>query len=104
MKIGLLLWEVVTLTVIVFGALCVFLLRSWFSRTDGEVRWGLWLRFSVVLLALSVVGLVEGVLLSPFGFGWFLLALAITLYVVKKFAPRIVGMGTIITVQEKRLT
>jgi hypothetical protein len=34
---------------------------------------------SVVLLALSVVGLVEGVLLSPFGFGWFLVALAITL-------------------------
>jgi hypothetical protein len=89
MKIGLLLWEVVTLTVIVFGALCVFLLRSWFSKTEGEVRWGLWLRYSVVLLALSVVGLVEGVLLSPFGFGWFLLALAITLYVVKKFARRL---------------
>ena len=93
MKIGLLLWEVVTLTVIVFGALCVFLLRSWFSRTDGEVRWGLWLRYSVVLLVLSVVGLVEGVLLSQFGFGWFLLALAITLYVVKKFAPRMLGRG-----------
>jgi hypothetical protein len=91
MKIGLLLWEVATLTVIVFGALCVFLLRSWFSRTEGEVRWGLWLRFSVVLLVLSVVGLVEGVLLSPFGFGWFLLALAITLYVVKKFAGRLLG-------------
>jgi hypothetical protein len=91
MKIGLLLWEVVTLTVIVFGALCLFLLRNWFSRTDGEVRWGLWLRFSVVLLALSVVSLVEGVLLSPFGFNWFLLALVITLYVVKKFAPRMLG-------------
>ena len=71
--------------------LCVFLLRSWFFRTEGEVRWGLWLRFSVVLLAVSVVGLVEGVLLSPFGFGWFLVALAITLYAVKKFAPRMLG-------------
>src|SRR5207253_11470227 len=30
MKIGLLIWEVVTVTVIVFGALCVLLLRSWF--------------------------------------------------------------------------
>jgi len=67
MKISLLIWEVATATVIVFGALCVFLLRSWFSRAEGEVRWGLWLRFSVVLL--SVVGLVEGVLLSPYGFG-----------------------------------
>jgi hypothetical protein len=43
---------------------------------------------SVVLLALSVVGLVEGV---PFGFGWFLVALAITLYAVKKIAPRMLG-------------
>ena len=68
MKIGLLLWEVVTLTVIVFGALCVFLLRNWFSRTDGEVRWGLWLRYSVVLLALSVVGFVEGRRLDLAGF------------------------------------
>ena len=91
MKIGLLLWEAVTLTVIVFGALCVFLLRSWYSRADGEVRWGLWLRFSVVLLVLSVIGLVEGVLLAPFGFGWFLFALVITLYVIKKFARRILG-------------
>ena len=91
MKIGLLLWEVVTLTVIVFGVLCMFLLRSWFSRTEGKVRWGLWLRYSVVLLALSMVGLVEGVLLSPFGFGWFLLALVITVYVVKKFARRLLG-------------
>jgi len=91
MKIGLLVWEVATVTVIVFGALCVFLLRSWSSGTEGEVRRGLWLRFSVVLLAVSVVGLVEGVLLSPFGFGWFLVALAITLYAVKKFAPRMLG-------------
>jgi len=45
----------------------------------------------VVLLALSVVGVVVDVLLSPFGFGWLLLALAITLYVVKKFARRLLG-------------
>jgi hypothetical protein len=57
------------------------------------VRWGLWLRFSVVLLAVSVVGLVEGVLLSPYGFGWFFVALAITLYVVKKFTRRMLGQA-----------
>ena len=91
MKIGLLLWEIVTITVIVFGALCLFWLRNWVSRTDGEVQWKLWLRFSVLLLMLSAVGLVEGVLLSPFGFGWFFVALAITLYVVKRFAPRMLG-------------
>jgi len=51
------------------------------------------------LLTLSVVGSVEGVLLSPFGFGWFLVALAITLYAVKKFAPRMLD-GAIITAGE----
>ena len=93
MKIGLLRWEVATLTVIVFGALCVFLLRSWFSRTEGEVRWGLWLRFSVVLLVLSVVGLVVGVLLSQCGVGWCLLAVGGALYVVWRFAARVGGGG-----------
>jgi hypothetical protein len=53
----------------------------------GRSAWALGLQ----LLAVSVVGLVEGVLLSPFGFGWFLVALAITLYAVKKFAPRMLG-------------
>jgi len=67
MKISLLIWEVATATVIVFGALCVFLLRSWFSRAEGEVRWGLWLRFSVVLL--SAVGVVVEKIISPYGFG-----------------------------------
>ena len=84
----------VTITVIVFGALGVFWLQNWVSRADGEVPWRLWLRFSVLLLMLSVVGLVEGVLLSPFGFGYFFVALAITLYFVKKFAPRMLGNAT----------
>ena len=39
--------------------------------------WGLWLRFSVVLLALSVVALVVGVLRSRVGFGWVLVALGL---------------------------
>jgi hypothetical protein len=88
MKVGLLLWEILTVTVVVFGGLCVFLLRSWFSRTDGEVRWGIWLRFSVVLLSVAVLGFVEGVLLSSLGFGWYLLGLVITIYVIARFAPR----------------
>jgi hypothetical protein len=63
----------------------------WFSRAEGEVRWTLWLRFTALLLIFSVVGLVEGALLSPFGFGYFVIVLTITLYAVKKFAPRMFG-------------
>jgi hypothetical protein len=89
MKIGLLLWEILAVTVIVFGGLCVFLLRSWFSRTDGEVQWWLWLRSSVLLLGVATLGFLEGALLSPFGFGWYLVAAGITLYVVAKVARKL---------------
>jgi hypothetical protein len=41
-----------------------FVARSWFSRTDGEIRWALWLRFSALLFGVAVLGLMEGVLLS----------------------------------------
>jgi hypothetical protein len=88
MKIGLLLWEILTLTVVVFGGLCVFLLRSWFSRPDGEVRWGIWLRFSVVFLGVAVLCFVEGALLASLGFGWYLLGVVITMYVIARFVPR----------------
>jgi hypothetical protein len=35
--------------------------------------------------------LIEGVLLSSYGFGWFLAAMAVTLYVVAKIAPRLLN-------------
>ena len=91
MKIGFVLWEFFTIAVIVLGALGLFLLRSWFSRTAGEVDWALWLRFSLVFLAAALIALIEGVLLAPFGFGWFIVALGITLYVLKKALPKLLG-------------
>ena len=35
------------------------------------------------------IGLIEGLLLSPYGFGWFVLATGLTLFAVKKIAPKI---------------
>jgi hypothetical protein len=89
MTIGLLLWESLTVVIVVIGALGIFLLRSWFSRTDGEIRWALWLRFSALLFGAAVLGLMEGVLLSQYGFVWFLAALGVTLFLVAKFAPKL---------------
>jgi hypothetical protein len=53
MTIGLLLWESLTVVIVVLGALGIFLLRSWFPRTDGEIRWALWLRFSALLFGVQ---------------------------------------------------
>jgi hypothetical protein len=66
-----------------------FVARSWFSRTDGEIRWALWLRFSALLFGVAVLGLMEGVLQSQYGFVWFLAALGVTLFLVAKFAPKL---------------
>jgi hypothetical protein len=69
---------------------------AWVGLTPG-------LRFSVLLLILSVVGLVEAVLLSSFGFGWFVIVLAIMLYGVKKFAPRMLGNATLMVPYEQEI-
>jgi hypothetical protein len=45
-----------------------------------------------VLLLVSIeIGLIEGSLLSPYGFSWFVLAIGLTLFAVKKIAPKILG-------------
>lgn len=89
MKISLLLWEGLTVAVIVFGAVAVFLLRRWLTGQPGEAPPGFWMRFSVLLCGLCIILLIEGVLLSPYGFDWYFLAMAVTLYVIAKFAPKL---------------
>lgn len=86
MKIGLLLWEGLTVGLIVFGALCVFLLRRWLLGIPGEAPPGFWIRFTVLLFTVCIIGLTEGVLLSSYGFGWLLIALALTLCAVARVA------------------
>jgi len=49
MKIGLLLWEVSRSPLVVFGGLSELLLRSWFSRTEGELRWEQWIKVQFCL-------------------------------------------------------
>jgi len=91
MKIGLLLWAGLTVAVIVFGALAVVLLRRRLMGGQGEAPAGFWIRFSVLLCGLCIIGLIEGVLLSSYGFGWYLVAMAATLYVVAKIAPKLLN-------------
>jgi len=37
MRIGIILWEALTLAIIIFGVLEVFLLRRWFVPTNFEM-------------------------------------------------------------------
>jgi ABC-type xylose transport system permease subunit len=88
MLIGDFLWEFVCIAVIISAALSVVLIRYRVSKNQDTVSTRLWIRFSLVLFVLCVVGLVEGFLLSPYGFGWFVLAIGVTLCVVARFLPR----------------
>jgi hypothetical protein len=73
MTIGYLLWEGLTLAVM--------------GRGKEQPR--LWIRFSLLLFGVCMFGLAMGSLLSPYGFGWFLLAMGLTLYLVAKVAPKL---------------
>lgn len=93
MLIGELLWESVYLAGIILAALCVVLLRARFSKTKGPVSPRLWIRFSAIFFGLCLVGLIEGSLLAPYGFGWFLAAMGLTLYLVAKVTPKLFGLA-----------
>lgn len=92
MLIGELLWEFVCVAVIILAALSVVLLRARFTKSKDPVSPRLWIRFSLVLFGLCVIGLIEGSLLSPYGFGWFVLAMVVTLCVAAKFLPRFIRL------------
>jgi hypothetical protein len=62
MRIGIILREALTLAIINFGALEVFLLRRWFPPTSDNLSPGLWVRFSLLVFVLAVIGLIEGML------------------------------------------
>jgi hypothetical protein len=87
MYIGEILWETFYLAIVIFGALGLFWLRS----ANGKTQPKLWIRFSVLAFGICLIGLIEGSLLSPYGFGWFLTTLTLTLYVVAKIAPKLLG-------------
>ncbi len=89
---GLILLEGVTLAVVVFGALAVFIARRWFSPSNDEAPPGLLLRFTVLLFGFCLIALIEGLLLHSFGFFWFVLVAGFTLFVIAKIAPRLLGL------------
>ena len=87
MYFGYLLWNVPALALIIFGALAIFWLRS--GRKVQDFRF--WMRASLLLFVCTAVALVEGSLLSPYGFGWFVFTIVLTLIAVKKIAPKILN-------------
>ena len=87
MDIGDILWGSVSLAVINFGALGLF----WLRAGRGKLKPQSWIRFSVQLFAFSLIGLIEGSLLSSYRLGWFILALGLTLYAVNRIAPKLLG-------------
>jgi hypothetical protein len=92
MEIGLVILEGITLAVIVFVALGVFSIhRRIVGSNDATAPW-LWLRFTVLLFGFCLIALIEGVLLHPYGFVWFVSVVGITLFVVAKIAPRLLGL------------
>jgi hypothetical protein len=88
---GLILLEGVTLAVVVFGALAVFLIRRWFVGSNDATPSWLWLRFTVLLFGLCLIALIEGTLLHPYGLVWFVPVVGITLFVITKIAPKMLG-------------
>ena len=87
----LFLLEGLTVAVIIFGALAVFFLRRWVFPGREGIPPGLLLRFSVLLFGFCLIALIEGVLLQPYGFFWFLLVLGITVVLVAKLAPKLLA-------------
>jgi hypothetical protein len=88
MLIGELLWEFVCVAAILLAALGVVLLRARLTKSNDPVPTRLWIRLSLVLFVLCVIGLIEGSILSPYGFGWFVLAMGVTLCVAASVLPR----------------
>jgi hypothetical protein len=86
LELGLILLEVLTVAVVVFGTLAIFMLRRGSQPQEADSP-GLWLRFSVLLFVCLVIAVVEGVLLRPFGFRWMVLVGGLTVFLVAKWGP-----------------
>jgi hypothetical protein len=51
----------------------------------------LWLRFTVLLFGFCLIALIEGMLLRPYGFFWFVSIVGITLFVIVKIVLTLLG-------------
>ncbi|HEY8185750.1 MAG TPA: hypothetical protein VIF64_06760 [Pyrinomonadaceae bacterium] len=92
MKSGLVILERITLAAVVFGALAVFSIRRWFVGSNDATPPWLWLRFTVLLCGFCLIALIEGVLLNPYGFFWFVPVIGVTLVVIAKIPPKLLGL------------
>jgi hypothetical protein len=92
MLIGSLLWYFLSTAVILLAALGIILLRARVNKSKGPISPRSWIRITLVFFVLCMIGLTEGALLSPYGFGWFVVAMSVTLYIVAKCLPRFIRL------------
>ena len=86
--IGRILWEAVTVAVIVFGALALFTLRGRRRETASPPA-GFWFRFSLVLFTFCLLAAIEGVVLPQYSILAFWVALGFTVLGVCVVVPRL---------------
>ena len=75
MLLDSLLWYFFSAAVILVAALGIILLRARSNKSSGPISSRNWIRITLVFFVLCMIGLTEGVLLSAYGFGWFVLAM-----------------------------
>jgi hypothetical protein len=90
MLLGSLLWYFFSAGIILIAALGIILLRAGRNKSNGPISSRVWIRITLVFFVLCMIGLTEGVLLSAYGFGWFVLAMGITLCVAAKCMPKFI--------------
>ena len=89
MHVGFIIWEGLTVAVIVFGALAVFFLRRRFSGSSKGPPPQLWIRFSVLLFGLCLLAVIEATVLPQYGTFWFVAVAGLTLLLFVRVLPKV---------------
>ena len=88
MDIGRIIWEGVTIAVVVFGALAAFTLRRRFSKTESPPA-TFWLRYSFLLFGFCLLAAIEAVVLPQYSMFAFWVALGLTALAVAIAVPKL---------------
>ena len=91
MHVGFIIWEGLTVAVLVFGALAVFFLRRRFSGSSKGPPPQLWMRFSVLLFGLCLLAVIEATVLPQYGMFWFVATAGLTLFLFVRILPKVLS-------------